>query len=64
MPILVRKCDLEGASLTQLQWLPTGGKPVKNWTDRDSAWTDVAGGIRKVVQKLAKGDALAPKLTR
>jgi hypothetical protein len=52
VPILVRKCDLEGAPFADLQWLPTGGKPVKNWTDRDSAWTDVAGGIRKVVEQL------------
>jgi hypothetical protein len=52
VPILVRKCDLEGAPFSDLQWLPTGGKPVKNWGDRDSAWADVAAGVRKVVQTL------------
>lgn len=52
VPILVRKCDLQGAPFGHLQWLPTGAKPVKNWTDRDSAWTDVAKGVRKVVQGL------------
>ena len=58
VPILVRKCDLEGVPFGHVQWLPTGAKPVKNWTDRDSAWTDVAKGVRKVVQDLgvsAKG---------
>ena len=49
VPILIRRCDLEGAPLAGLQWLPTGSKPVKNWSDRDEAWTDVAKGIRRVV---------------
>lgn len=53
VPILVRKCDLEGVPFGKLQWLPTGSRPIKNWTDRDSAWTDVAMGVRKVVQEIA-----------
>lgn len=53
VPILIRECDLAGARFGKLQWLPTGSKPVKKWTDRDSAWTDVAKGVRKVVEELA-----------
>jgi hypothetical protein len=52
VPILVRECDLEGTPLARLQWLPSGAKPVKKWSDRDSAWTDVAKGIRKTVESL------------
>jgi len=52
IPILVRTCDLEGAPFSQLQWLPTGARPVKQWRDRDAAWTDVAKGVRKVVADL------------
>lgn len=52
VPILIRKCDLEGSALTSLQWLPTNSKPVKSWRDRDEAWTDVAKGIRRVVESL------------
>jgi hypothetical protein len=52
IPILIRECDMTGTPLTSLQWLPTGAKPVKKWTDRDSAWTDVAKGIRKTVEEL------------
>jgi TIR domain/CHAT domain len=55
VPILIRKCDLEGAPFTSLQWLPTGSKPVKNWRDRDEAWTDVAKGIRRVIEILYEG---------
>jgi len=57
VPILVRKCDLEGIPFEKLHWLPTGSKPVKNWSDRDSAWADVAAGIRKVVRPPAAGGA-------
>lgn len=55
VPILIRKCDLEGAPFAGLQWLPTGSKPVKTWSDRDEAWTDVAKGIRIVVASLTPG---------
>jgi hypothetical protein len=63
VPILIRKCDLQGAPFAGLQWLPTGSKPVKNWTDRDAAWTDVAKGIRGVVASLGAG-ATRRHLTR
>jgi len=53
VPVLVRECDLAGAPFGQLQWLPTGAKPVKRWTDRDSAWTDVVKGLRQVVEDLS-----------
>ena len=55
VPILIRKCDLEGAPFTSLQFLPTGSKPVKKWRDRDEAWTDVAKGIRRVIETLQDG---------
>ena len=63
LPILIRKCDLEGAPFARLQWLPTGSKPVKNWSDRDEAWTNVAKGIRGVVASLQIGTTRLP-LTR
>ncbi len=63
IPILIRKCDLQGAPFAGLQWLPTGSKPVKNWSDRDAAWTDVAMGIRRVVASLDSATSVRP-LTR
>ena len=56
VPILIRACDLQGAPFAGLQWLPTGSKPVKKWSDRDEAWTDVAKGIRRVVASLKPGE--------
>ena len=58
VPILIRDCDLKGAPFTSLQWLPTGSKPVKKWRDRDEAWTDVAKGIRKLVENLHRAERL------
>ena len=52
IPILIRECDLAGVPFEGLQWLPTDRKAVKKWSDRDSAWTDVAKGIRKAVEDL------------
>ena len=51
--VLVRECDLEGAPFERLQMLPTSSqgrlKSVKQWADRDAAWTEVVVGIRKVL---------------
>lgn len=55
VPILIRECDLQGAPFASFQWLPTGSKPVKNWSNRDKAWTNVAQGIRHVVESLTTG---------
>ena len=49
IPVIVRKCDWEGTPFGGLQALPTKAKPVKSWTDRDAAFTDIVKGIRKVV---------------
>src|SRR5271165_3844926 len=49
VPIILRKVDnWESTEFGKLQALPTGGKPVTLWADRDSAWADVAKGIREV----------------
>lgn len=58
VPILIRECDLAGTPLTKLQWLPTGAKPVKKWSDRDSAWTDVAKNLRKTVEEMVAANRI------
>jgi hypothetical protein len=35
-----------------LQALPSRGKPVSKWDDRDEAWLDVEKGLRKAVESL------------
>ena len=56
IPIIVRPVE-DGWQRTvfgQLKALPTDGKPVTKWANRDAAWADVANGIRTVVDQLGK----------
>jgi hypothetical protein len=54
IPIILHPCDWERATFAKLQTLPKDAKPVTKWSNRDEAWTDVARGIRKVVEELRK----------
>lgn len=55
IPIIVRPVEWRGAPFGGLQALPKNAKPVTEWANRDSAWRDVAKGIRKVAEQLAAG---------
>lgn len=59
LPILVRPVDWDTTPFTDLAVLPTGGKPVSMWPDRDNALFDVATGIDGLVAKI--GGSTAPK---
>jgi hypothetical protein len=52
IPIILRPTDFKGAPFEELQALPKDAKPVTDWKNKDKAWTDVARGIRLVVESL------------
>ena len=52
IPVILRSVDWRGAPFAKLQALPRDAKPVTSWPDRDEAFTDVARGIRQVVEDL------------
>jgi internalin A len=52
IPIMLRDCDIKGAPFESLQFLPKDRKAVTKWDDRDSAWTDVAKGIRLAAEAM------------
>lgn len=52
IPIILRPVDWKKAPFGKLKALPIDGKPVTKWTDSDSAFYDIALGIRKVVEEL------------
>jgi replicative DNA helicase len=54
IPIFVRPADLESAPFMSIQGLPNGGIPVTKWEDPDTAWLDVAKGIRAAAEKIAE----------
>jgi hypothetical protein len=49
IPVILRTCDWTGMPYAKLQALPTGAKPITSFADADVAYTDVAKGIRAVV---------------
>ena len=53
IPIILRQVDWKHAPFSKLKALPTDGKPVTRWTDRDSAFFEIAKGIRKVIEELS-----------
>jgi len=55
IPVILRNVDWAGAPFGKLQALPKDAKPLKSWTDIDEAFTDVAKGIRAVVNELRGG---------
>jgi hypothetical protein len=61
IPILMRPVDWDRAPFAHLQALPTGAKPIATWRNRDAAFTDVAAGIRRVIEDLSSLAASAPR---
>lgn len=52
LPIIVRSVLWKGTPIAELQLLPSEGKAITKWTDRDAAFEDVANGIYDVVEKI------------
>jgi predicted helicase len=61
----LRPCDWETAPFGKLQALPKEGKSVTMWSNRDQAFTDVAKGLRKVIDTLneAPSGKLSPHVS-
>jgi internalin A len=52
IPIIVRDVDWNIPPLRKLKALPKDAKPVKLWSDKDTAWKNVAAGISTVIAEL------------
>jgi hypothetical protein len=52
IPIILRAVDWNSAPFGKLQALPVDGKPITSWSNQDEAFTNVAQGLRTVVEKL------------
>ena len=63
VPIIIR--DLPATEYSAYQMLPEGGKPIKHWSDRDSAYKSVILGLQKVITENFKvkieGGELVPE---
>jgi len=54
IPIILRSCEWSDMPYAKLQALPTGAVPVNKFADKDEAYTDIAKGIRNVVDYMLK----------
>ena len=52
IPVILRPVNWQRAPFGKLQSLPTDGKPVTSWTNRDEAFDDVARGICNAIGEL------------
>ena len=55
IPVILRDCNWKNAPFGNLQGLPKNFKPIKKWTDRDSAWRNVSEGIEDAVKRIRVG---------
>src|SRR6266702_5991629 len=59
IPVILRPADWHYALFGKLEVLPTDGKAVTKWRNRDEAFLNVSKGIRKVVQELLQEPLIA-----
>jgi hypothetical protein len=52
IPIILRPTDWKRAPFSKLQVLPSNGRPITRWPDRDEAFLNIAQDIRKAVDEL------------
>ncbi len=53
IPVILRAVDWKRAPFGKLEALPTNGKAVTSWSNRDEALLDISVGIRKVCESIA-----------
>src|SRR5258706_5087301 len=61
IPIILRPVNWKNAPFGKLQVLPSNGKPVTKWLNRDDAFLDIAKGIQKVIQEPTYSFDLPPQ---
>ncbi|GLV56312.1 tetratricopeptide repeat protein [Dictyobacter sp. S3.2.2.5] len=61
IPVILRPADWKGALFSHLQVLPTDGKAITVWSNRDEAFVDVVTGIRRAIEDLALLPASSPR---
>ncbi len=50
--VLLRHADWDNPPINKLSFLPSNGKPIKSWNDRDEGFLEVVKGIREEVKRL------------
>src|SRR5690242_12050016 len=61
IPLLVRQADGKEAPFAHLQPLPKNGCPLAQWQDPDEALSEVAAGVRQIIEQLPQLAVSAPR---
>jgi hypothetical protein len=63
VPVILKPCDWQSSPLQQFKAVPKDGRPICEWTNRDSAFLDVVMELRRLVTaKHDTRDQRAPTL--
>lgn len=61
IPVILRPCDWHETPFGKLQAVPTDGKPITSFPDRDQAMLEVARAVRAAAERFgARADAAVP----
>lgn len=60
-PIILRKCGWKHTIFNDLLCQPQDAKPIKEWSDKDDVYTDIADALADVINALKKSDQSTKK---
>ncbi|GHO96092.1 hypothetical protein KSF_061400 [Reticulibacter mediterranei] len=60
IPILLRPVDLGDTPFEKLSMLPSEGKPITSWSNRDEAFLEVVKGIKEALESIQKATLPIP----
>jgi hypothetical protein len=56
VPVILRDCDWHHAPFGKLMAVPTDGRPVKSWPDRDKAYRIIVDRLRPLIEQVRAKD--------
>src|ERR1051325_5467787 len=60
IPIILHACLWDSAPFAKLQALPTDGRAVTDWSNRNHAFLDIAKGIKAVIKEITANPLSLP----
>jgi hypothetical protein len=52
VPVILRPCDWQSSPFAKFQVLPKDGKPLIQWSPRDTGYVNVTTGLRRIIEEL------------
>jgi predicted GTPase len=52
VPIIVRPCSWKNSPFANFQVLPSEGKPISNWTNKDDAWLNIFDSLNNLCKSV------------